>query len=342
LPRPRKSRREGCACAGGRLLRDVETIIVGGGPAGSSCAWELGRNGRECLILERQELPKFKLCAGWITPKVLQDLEIDPRSYPFGILELDEIRVYLGRSPFSLAFPAKQYSVRRTEFDNWLLERSGAEVVRHQARSILLSDGLYAIDGQFRCRYLVGAGGTNCPVRKVFFPEDRGGLLLTQEIEYGAKARDRTCTLFYPFAGWAGYGWHVPKADGVNIGFGAVASQFKGNIKSYWDNFVEILMRRGLIDAPPPAPASYPYHLGDRRKIVSDGNAFIVGDAAGLATVDMGAGIGTAVESGLLAARQILGLDLYDLERVTQYTLEGFPGRVMERLCSGHFIAKMK
>ena len=57
-------------------MREVETIIVGGGPAGSSCAWRLHRAGRECLVLDRKAMPRLKLCAGWITPKVLSDLEL--------------------------------------------------------------------------------------------------------------------------------------------------------------------------------------------------------------------------------------------------------------------------
>ena len=65
-------------------MRDIETVIVGGGPAGSTCAAELLRHGRQCLVLERRPMPRSKLCAGWITPKVLADLGI-----PLG--ELDDL-----------------------------------------------------------------------------------------------------------------------------------------------------------------------------------------------------------------------------------------------------------
>lgn len=286
---------------------------------------------RSCLILERQELPKFKLCAGWITPKVVADLEIDVSCYPYGILPLDRIRLYLGASALSVSFPTRQYSIRRAEFDNWLLERSGAEIARHAVRAITRSGEFYVIDGEFRCRYLVGAGGTNCPVRRAFFPQDNGGLLLTQEIEYDAEPKDRTCTLFYPFAGWAGYGWHLPKADGVNIGFGAVASQFHERPGAYWEGFVELLIKRGLIDSLPPAPMAYPYRFGDRFKALAQRTVFIVGDAAGLATTDMGEGIGPAVESGILAAKQILGLETYTIDKISKRTMPGLPGWFMER-----------
>ncbi len=50
---------------------------------------------------------------------------------------------------------------------------------------------------------------------------------------------------------------------------------------------------------------------------IRKGNAFLVGDAAGLATLDMGEGIGPAIKSGLLAAEAIL--------HGSQYTLAGIP-----------------
>src|SRR5271166_5757128 len=77
-------------------MRQIETIIVGGGPGGSSCAWELRRQGRECLVLDRKAMPRLKLCAGWVTPKVIQDLAIDPCNYPHGLIKLEKLQVFVG------------------------------------------------------------------------------------------------------------------------------------------------------------------------------------------------------------------------------------------------------
>ncbi|NNN07441.1 MAG: NAD(P)/FAD-dependent oxidoreductase [Elusimicrobia bacterium] len=313
-------------------MRRVETVIVGGGPAGSSCAWELRRRGRECIILERQALPKFKLCAGWITPRVLQSLELNAADYPHGLETLRRMRVYLGGSRARLEYATLQYSIRRAQFDGWLLKRSGAEVVRHAARRIVRDAGGFVVDDLWRCRYLVGAGGTNCPVKRAFFAADRGRLVLTQEVEYDAAPRDPVCTLFFPFAGLAGYGWYVPKADGINIGYGGVAGRLRLNVKAYWESFIDVLRRRGLIDGAPPPPASHPYYIGDRRKTVFSSGAFITGDAAGLATADMGEGIGPAVESGLRAARHIADGPAYDVSRIPLFTLPGLAGRLIAGL----------
>ncbi len=58
-----------------------DVLIVGGGPAGSSCAWGLRGSGLDVAILDRQTFPRDKICGGWITPQVLSELGIDPAEY---------------------------------------------------------------------------------------------------------------------------------------------------------------------------------------------------------------------------------------------------------------------
>ena len=109
---------------GNVLLITVDTIIVGGGPAGSSCAWRLGKRGVDCLVLDRAEFPRLKLCAGWVTPQVLRDLEIEPGEYPFSFLTFESLRLQLQGPGLSLR--TRQHSIRRIEFDAWLLQRPAA------------------------------------------------------------------------------------------------------------------------------------------------------------------------------------------------------------------------
>ena len=137
-------------------MEQIEVIIVGGGPAGSSCAWRLRHYGVDCLILDREDFPRTKLCAGWITPQVVSDLEIDMQRYPHRFLTFETTRVHLFGLSFGMHSP--QHSIRRYEFDHWLLERSGAPVVKHKVRNIERRNSEYVIDETYACRYLVGAG----------------------------------------------------------------------------------------------------------------------------------------------------------------------------------------
>ena len=42
-----------------------EVAIVGSGPAGSSAALALAREGVQVTILEKESLPRYKTCGGW-------------------------------------------------------------------------------------------------------------------------------------------------------------------------------------------------------------------------------------------------------------------------------------
>ena len=143
-----------------------ETIIVGGGPAGSSCAWQLNRQGKEVLILEKQTFPRLKLCGGWISSQVMKNLELTPDQYPHSILKLNAL-IYIAPIPFpilgSWCFPwRKDYSIRRIEFDDWLVRRSQATMKKHHVKKIEQQGEEYIIDEKYRCKYLLGAGGTAC------------------------------------------------------------------------------------------------------------------------------------------------------------------------------------
>lgn len=304
-----------------------EVIIVGGGPAGATAAWELTRNGIDCLILERESFPREKLCAGWITPEVLSDLEFQPHDYPHRFLTFDALNVSI--KGLRVPFRAPQHSIRRYEFDHWLLERSGAPMQVHKVRKVAATDDGFLIDDRFHCKHLIGAGGTRCPVYRELFrpaqPRAKALQVVTQELEYPFECQDRDCYLWFFTDGLPGYGWYVPKADGyVNVGVGGLASKLKrkgDDIKRHWLCLTKRLIREGLLDVQPDPPGGYSYYLRPKIDVTRQGNALLIGDAAGLATRDMCEGIGPAVRSGLLAARAIASSDRFDLKQINPHTL---------------------
>ena len=323
-------------------MRHVETIIVGGGPAGSACAWRLVGAGREVLVLDLAAFPRLKLCAGWVTQKALADLELSPDAYPHSLLKLD-IRSHLPFLPFALpGLPTggDNYSIRRTEFDAYLLRRSGAETVRHRVGTIRRQGDRYIIDEQFSCSHLVGAGGTTCPVQRQMFAgnRDRRRLLATLEREFEYPGRADTCHLFFAYRGLQGYSWFVPKGNGmVNIGIGGKSKYFRRSgtsIHDHFARFLDDLVRRGLLDAATVGDlkaTGHPYYLFSWDGEVKRDNCFLIGDAAGLATTDLGEGIGPAIESGLMAADEILGRGVYRKEALSIYSFSGLARRLAER-----------
>ena len=168
-------------------MRTCDVLIVGGGPAGSSAAWKLKQAGADVLVLDKERFPRLKLCAGWITPDVVRDLAIDIGSYPHRFLTFDRLHIHL--KGLHLPVRCVQHSIRRVEFDAWLLERAGAPVLQHTVRNVREEDGGFIVDEAFRCRYLIGAGGTRCPVYRTLccdlnpLASDLQSVTLEDEIE---------------------------------------------------------------------------------------------------------------------------------------------------------------
>ena len=104
-----------------------DVVIVGGGPAGSSCAWGLRDSGLDVMILDRATFPRNKLCGGWITPLVLEELEFTPEDYSPG----RTMQPITGFRLSAIGGPQVEvrsqrvvsYGIRRCEFDEYLLRK---------------------------------------------------------------------------------------------------------------------------------------------------------------------------------------------------------------------------
>lgn len=290
----------------------TDVIIVGGGPAGSASAWRLKQAGVDCLILDRHVFPRVKVCAGWVTPELVRDLEMDPVDYPHSFTTFTSFKISIRGLKFTL--PTRQHAIRRVEFDSWLLRRSGVSLIQHAVKKIEhVRDG-YLVDDKYFSKYIIGAGGTNCPVYRTFFkrahPRESGKLIIAQEEEFSYPYKDDRCYLWFLENKLPGYAWYVPKANGfVNVGLGGAAETLKRNgdtLKNHWEILINKLDSMGLVQGHTFKPEGHAYYLHQRPSKARLDNAFIVGDAAALATIDMGEGIHPAIQSGFLAAAAII------------------------------------
>jgi flavin-dependent dehydrogenase len=303
-----------------------EVIIVGGGPGGSACARLLSQARVDCLLLDKQVFPRMKPCAGWITPHVLSDLGLNPADYPLSISTFNFFLISLRGLKFKI--PTHQFAIRRVEFDDWLLKRSGVDVVQHQVKEIIREEDGYLIDGEYYCKYIVGAGGTYCPVRKILFNEQPGhrpeNQVVAMEEEFLYPDADDRCHLWFLENGLPGYSWYVPKAGGyVNVGVGGKASVLKQNkdiIRRHWDLITKQIDQMGLVRGHDYQPLAHTYYLRHTLKELRNGNASLVGDSAGLATPDMGEGIGASIRSGMEAAESIISGKEYKLSGVPRFS----------------------
>lgn len=320
-------------------MKSFDALVVGGGPAGSSCARRLVEGGLRVAVLDRESFPRTKLCAGWITPEVLDALKFTPRDYPYRFNTFDHLVVHIK----GLTFRVKtvQHSIRRYEFDDWLVKSSGAELILHNVRDVQKTNGAYTVDDAYRAQYLVGSGGTRCPVYRSIFrassPRPKDLQVVAYEQEFPFAWKDPCCHLWFFDHGLPGYAWYVPKADGyLNCGLGAMADRLKErgeDIQEHWRHFVRRLDAAGLVSGVEFAPRGYSYYLRGGTDSLRAGNAFLVGDAAGMSTVDLGEGIGPAVKSGKLAAQAIISGG--------EYVLSGVETTSADRIVEGPILRRL-
>ena len=308
-----------------------DVLIVGGGPAGSTCARALLRAGLDVLVIDKAPFPRDKVCAGWITPQVVDRLELDLDDYRRRHT-LQPITGFLvgviGRAAVcDVEYGAPvSYAIRRCEFDAYLLGRSGVRTRTGEAvTSIARRGDRWIVNGGVVTPMLVGAGGHRCPVAAlVSRRDDVAPIVAAEEIEI-AMPRDGAGNSvagerpeLYLAPDLAGYGWLIRKNEYVNVGFGRVAGHALAREMS---DFVRFLQSKGRV--PPSFPSrgrAHAYLLAPHhRRLIADG-ALLVGDSAGLARPPSGEGIGPAVESALLAAGTIVGANGdYQFERLRSY-----------------------
>jgi len=313
-------------------MESCDVLIVGGGPAGSTCAWKLRQAGLDVVIVDKAVFPRDKTCAGWITPSVVEALELDTadygRSRVFQSIEGFHVAL-LGRRGRDIPFGEPvSYGIRRYEFDDFLLTRSGARLRLGEAATRLeRTPGGWLLNGTLQARMLVGAGGHFCPVARLLRSSspERPQLVTAVEAEFPVPAEADCSTTeaavprLYFRDDLAGYGWCIRKRDFLNIGIGLVDSR---ETATEIERLLSILRReRAFAGDVPVRFRGHAYYLYDGcdSKIVDDA-VLLVGDAAGLAFPRSGEGIRPAVESGLLAAEVIFEADgQFDLPRLTPY-----------------------
>ena len=339
----------------------LDAIVVGGGPAGSTCARALEQSGLATAIVDRASFPRDKVCAGWITPAVFEELGVAPSEYRAAGLTLQPIRGFragiLGRKMHEIDYDEPvSYGIRRCELDHFLLERAPSrKLLGRSVRSIERQENGWRLrlseeDAVLRAPLLIGAGGHGCPVARTLGRAAGSDqrLVVAQEVEVRlSDAQKQRCAVrgdvpeLYFTPDLLGYGWCFRKGDWLNIGLGRLD---RTQIRRHVEDFTRWLRDSGRIGFDLGAqPKGHAYLIQGRERCsaVTDG-ALLVGDAAGLAYATSGEGIRPAVESAILAARVLSAADgdysrrsLAPYERELAARFGTRPGRLQELLPSG-------
>ena len=290
-----------------------DVIIVGAGPAGATLGYELTREGLDVLILEKDRLPRYKTCAGGITVKAaeLLDLDISPvvqhTVYGFRVK-------YKNKKEFTRWYDQPLiYMVMRDEFDHFLVQRAqatGAVVADDQrvSRLQVTFEGVEVLTDQdvFTTRILVGADGARSIVAENLglMTGTRFGVGMEAEIAVSKEKLAEWDSLAGLSIGHirGGFGWVFPKKDHLSVGIGGSLRQAK-RLKS---RYREVLASHDLGSHEIIKLRSHYLPVRRNGAAIQCERSLLIGDAAGLVDPFTGEGIYNAVKSACIAAPIII------------------------------------
>ncbi|MDX2197551.1 MAG: NAD(P)/FAD-dependent oxidoreductase [Phycisphaerae bacterium] len=221
-----------------------DAIILGGGPAGATCATILAQHGRRPLILEKATFPRHHIGESLMpgTYEIFDRLGILPRlkNSDFTVKESVQFVNSDGRDSRPYFFPDRDphersytWQVKRSEFDQMMLDNArdhGAEVLMGaQARRVIFEGdravGVVAkVDGQereLRAKVIVDATGQGALLSRqlnIRYPDQKLRNAAIYSYYKGAhrdEGRNAGATLVVSTPNREGWFWVIPLADDI-------------------------------------------------------------------------------------------------------------------------------
>jgi geranylgeranyl reductase family protein len=316
-----------------------DLIVVGAGPAGAWAARSAAQYGMKTLLLEKEQIPRNKLCGGGVTPKVLTRFDF---KLPRELVECEvrAARIHVGESLHYFGTDKTLvYMTSRAKFDSFLTEkaveagaelRDGNPVNRVEVASSHVE--VKTLEGTFRSKILIGADGMGGPTARTggFYDgwkPDQVAYAIESEVYVGEKAVQEfvgASSYFDLYFGVSpgGYGWVFPKDDHLTVGVGCRLSRLRDGMDLF-NSFVKRI--RELKGFEIPKPQAHLIPLGGAAKVPSVRDRMLLaGDCAGFAEPLLGEGIYFSIWGGQLAAQ--VAAEANHQERYDEKSLAKYEG----------------
>lgn len=313
-------------------MEKADVVVIGAGPAGSSAAYFLAKQGVEVILIDKNNFPREKACGDGLGPRSIQMMEkmglsswLAEGSY----YRCDRVRLVSNNYDFFEArIPDKDtpypqfYVVPRRDFDQKLVKavsEMGANVITNcKATARVVSNGnikgIRAIhngeETEISCKALVCADGTHGTfVKQTNIKTVAPHGFALRAYYSNVNGLDDCINIFIDKRIPEGYAWIFPTAKTeANIGYGVscpVMKKFNIDSKGLLNWFVNekntnpVDLSRAV--ATTPIKGAY-LRMGYGRHNAIGNGILLAGDAAGLINPLTGEGIAYALESGERAA----------------------------------------
>jgi len=317
----------------------AEVLVVGAGPAGSTAAYLLARQGRDVLLVDRARFPRPKTCGDGLTPRAVATLE--RLGLLETVLEAAPARIEGARlvapgghewqarfSDYALRLPSYGLTLPRAELDNRLLQRAIEAGARFtggfRAQAPLKDNGQPSgvrgnVDGtelELHAPLTIVATGASITLPRAFgVVQQMPAVVQTIRAYYdGVTGLNGQFEFHFRPELSPGYAWIFPGPEGrANVGLWLLPTgEQRGNLKRMLQEFVELPeMAPRFAGATAVGPArGFPLRTDYLKGRVAGPGFLLVGEAAGLGNPITGEGIEMALESAEIAAQAIVGTQL--------------------------------
>ncbi|PZX57659.1 geranylgeranyl reductase family protein [Algoriphagus ratkowskyi] len=293
-------------------MSQYDVAIIGGGPSGALAAYYLAKKGIAAVIIEKENLPRYKTCGGGLVFRGRRKLPFDISSVVER--EFDRMNVYMeGEQKVltSIRDVPVISMVMRDKFDNFLIDKAieaGAELRQgHKLTAITFGEilTLHTSQGDIQAKLLIAADGVLSPTAKLAGWKETRQLIpaLEYEVEVNAADFERLSkeVRFDMDSAPSGYAWSFPKKTHLSLGI-AATKRSRINLKAYYKKYLDKL---GIKEILSEKAHGYQIPISPRTDGFYRKNIFLIGDAAGLADPVTAEGISNSFWSAELVTEAI-------------------------------------
>lgn len=306
-------------------MQSVDALIVGASLAGAATAKRLVEAGFETLIIEKQALPRHKICSGILSPRGYRFLIEN-----FGPLPREALHEPIWCRGVTFHFPSMVSMsmdffggttphLHRKYADYWAVKRSQAEVhdqtsfvslTQKDDKMVVTARRADGSEIQYLTKYVIGADGPSSHVIRAIYPD------YPKQIPWffvGQKFHDIIeCPLdheyfhfwFHPNLGH--YTWSHARDGRQIVGVGFKRGD---NFNKKHENVLNYLTEKHHVQLQPATEhEGCAENFGPsliNRYVFGKGNVLITGQAAGFLNM-IGEGMSCALHSGAIAGEAIV------------------------------------